>query len=110
VSSKAASQIASGLRSCKLRVLDLQQSLFGDNGMVLLIAALHHNSSIQYLCLADCGLGIASAHSLASYFRGGRGVIEGLDLSNNSLGDEGITAIATGTCISQHVSTYNQQV
>lgn len=87
--------------SKSLRTLDLDQTELGDDGVTQLFDALHSHDSpepytIQHLYMNAIGIGPQAAASINRFLLSPLCKLKSLYLSNNPLGDDGVTALCQG--------------
>eukprot|EP00292_Cryptomonas_paramecium_P012108 CAMPEP_0113700924 /NCGR_PEP_ID=MMETSP0038_2-20120614/24261_1 /TAXON_ID=2898 /ORGANISM="Cryptomonas paramecium" /LENGTH=299 /DNA_ID=CAMNT_0000624703 /DNA_START=32 /DNA_END=928 /DNA_ORIENTATION=- /assembly_acc=CAM_ASM_000170 len=84
-----------------LETLDLSDNDCGDQGCMIIAAAIAASTSLRTLCLQKNDVGFAGAAALAAALNSGR--LETLDLSHNHIGDLGARSLATAlphnTCL-----------
>ena len=83
--------LAKGIKDCKsLQLLDVGRNAFGDEGCLALSQALHHNTSLTELHMAETCTGSTGLARLAVSLRQNINThLSVLDLSRNVIGDKG---------------------
>ncbi|XP_062403998.1 ribonuclease inhibitor-like [Sardina pilchardus] len=82
--------VASVLKGSRLKELALSLNDLGDSGVKLLSEELQHAScTLEVLSLASCGITQEGCARLASALRSNPGHLQQLDLTGNTLGDQG---------------------
>lgn len=82
-----------------LRTLDLDQTELGDDGVAELFAKLSQHTkplSLRHIYLSAIGIGVQGAGAIANFLASPHCLLESLYMTNNPLGNEGVTALANG--------------
>ena len=80
--------------------LDLNAGL-GDAGLRALCKGLATNRTLTRLSLAGCGFGCEGAEEVAAFINSPTCILEGLDLSGNDIGLEGLRSLAVAASYSK---------
>ncbi|XP_065898529.1 NACHT, LRR and PYD domains-containing protein 3-like isoform X2 [Dysidea avara] len=86
--------------SASLRELDISYNCIGDDGMSLISSELCYNNVLTELWVGKCGLTAKGAICISKVFMGKRS-LQVLNMSQNGIDDDGITAIAGALSNSQ---------
>ena len=89
----------------RFRILDMSENNIGDDGITAIAGALSNSQQIKELNIKQCGITLTGARSLAAGLLVNYSVRR-LDVSENNISDDGITAIA-GTLSNSQISELN---
>lgn len=93
-------------RQCHLESLDLSQNSIGDEGGTSLALALHHNTSLKALMLAETKLTKQSCDFFATALACNKS-LERLNLADNNIGNQGCAGLAEVLKINSSLKSLN---